>query len=104
MKSLFIGRWQPFHDGHKQLIDTVINEGNDVVIAIRDTQISDENPYTVDERKKMIENVYGDKVDVITIPDIGEVCYGRKVGYNIREIRLSEDVESISGTKIRSKL
>jgi len=26
-KSLFIGRWQPFHDGHKTLISTVLGEG-----------------------------------------------------------------------------
>jgi len=101
MKSLFIGRWQPFHRGHKVLVDTVLNEGKDVVIAIRDTEISSDNPYTVDERIDMIKSVYGDRVEIIVVPDIGEVCYGRKVGYKIREIRLPEDIERISGTEIR---
>ena len=100
-KSLFIGRWQPFHDGHKALIDRVLSEGKEVLIAIRDTEISEDNPYTVEERRSMIEAVYGNAVEVIVIPDIDEVCYGRKVGYRIREIRLSEEIEKISGTEIR---
>ncbi len=51
-KSLFIGRWQPFHEGHQTLIDSVLKEGGKVVIAIRDTPISESNPYTVSDRKK----------------------------------------------------
>lgn len=104
MKSLFIGRWQTFHKGHEALIDTVMKEGKEVVIAIRDIETSEDNPYTVEERRKMIEAVYGNRVEIIVIPDIDEVCYGRKVGYRIREIRLPEDIESISGTEIRRSL
>ena len=40
-------------------------------------------------------------VDYLVMPDILEVCYGRKVGCGIREIRLDGNTESISGTKIR---
>jgi len=32
--SLFVGRWQPFHEGHKALIETVLKKGKPVVIAI----------------------------------------------------------------------
>ncbi len=102
MHSLFIGRWQPFHKGHKLMIDKVLAEGKPVVIAIRDTVISEENPYTVEERKQMIRKVYGKKVKIIVVPDVAEVCYGRKVGYAIRNIRLNEEMEKISGTKIRN--
>ncbi|KKQ07620.1 MAG: sulfate adenylyltransferase subunit 1/adenylylsulfate kinase [Candidatus Daviesbacteria bacterium GW2011_GWA1_36_8] len=42
--SLFVGRWQPFHRGHKTLIETVLKEGKPVVIAIRDTEMSHKNP------------------------------------------------------------
>ncbi len=49
MKSLFIGRYQPFHEGHKKLMEVELKEGNDVVIAIRDTEISEKNPYTIEE-------------------------------------------------------
>lgn len=102
MNSLFVGRWQPFHDGHKALIDKVLDEGKPVVVAIRDTEISESNPYTVDQRRDMIEKVYGDRVKIIVVPDVAEICYGRKVGYSIRNIRLNDKLEEISGTKTRN--
>ena len=72
MYSLFIGRWQPFHEGHKKLIGTVLAEGKPVVIAVKDTLISEKNPYTVAERIDMISKVYWDNpnVQVIPIPNI----------------------------------
>lgn len=103
--SLFIGRWQPFHEGHKKLIQKVLDEGKNVCIAIRDTEISKENPYTVMEREMMIVKAFPDadfRIVIIRIPDIEEVCYGRKVGWGIREIRLDEETEKISGTEIRN--
>lgn len=103
--SLFIGRWQPFHKGHKALIDKVLNEGKSAIIAVRDTLISEENPYTAEKRKRRIEKIYQDKKDkvkVIIIPDITEVCYGRKAGWKARRIRLDKQIEEISGTKTRN--
>lgn len=102
MYSLFIGRWQPLHKGHKKLIKKVMDEGKKVLIAIRDTPVSENNPYTVIERRKMIRASFGKNVRIITIPDISEVCYGRKVGYKIRRIRLDSQTEEVSGTKIRN--
>jgi len=67
MHSLFIGRWQPFHKGHRKLIDKVLEEGKPVVIAIRDTAISEENPYSVTEREKMIRKVYQDLTNLLII-------------------------------------
>ena len=103
MYSLFIGRWQPFHDGHKKLIGVVLAEGRPVVIAVRDTKLSAKNPYTVQERLEMIQEIYkgNDNVKVIGIPDVSEVVYGRDVGWSIREIRLDSDTEAISATKVR---
>ena len=102
MNSLFIGRWQPFHKGHKALIDKVLSEGKPVVIGIRDTSVSEENPYTAEERIKMIRDAYGDKVQCVIVPDVAEICFGRKVGYNVRRIRLDDQTEEISGTKVRN--
>lgn len=75
-----------------------------MLIAVRDTPLSEKNPYTVKERVVNIKKVYaGNKnVEVIAIPDIKEVCYGRDVGWGIRRIRLSKQVEDISATKIRN--
>ena len=102
-RSLFIGRWQPFHDGHRALIDFVLAEGKPVLIAIRDTPISQSNPYSVQQRAEMIRATYPDEalVAIMMIPDISEIVYGREVGYGIREIRLAPSVEAISGTAIR---
>lgn len=104
--SLMIGRWQPFHDGHKALVETVLNEGKDVVIACRITDLSETDPYTFAQRRDMIEAAlaeWGDRVQVIPIPDIGEVVYGRQVGYGIRELSLDAQTEAISGTQIRAE-
>ena len=104
--SLFVGRWQPFHKGHKTLIETVLKKGKAVVVAIRDTDISHSNPYTLHERWSMIQrelHEYGDLVKIVAIPDIDEICYGRDVGYVVRKINLDGEIESISGTKTREK-
>jgi cytidyltransferase-like protein len=104
--SLFVGRWQPFHAGHKKLIETVLKKGKPVTIAIRDTEISHSNPYSVYERWTMIQRAlrkYGELVKIVVIPDINEICYGRDVGYLIRRIDLDHKTESLSGTKTREK-
>ena len=33
--SMFIGRWQPWHDGHKWLIDQRLKENKNVLICVR---------------------------------------------------------------------
>lgn len=104
--SLFVGRWQPFHQGHKKLIESVLKQGKPVVIALRDTEIDHKNPYSVYERWTKIQEElknYGSLVKIVVIPDIDEICYGREVGYDIRKIELDEDTEKISGTRIREK-
>ena len=105
--SLFVGRWQPFHEGHKALIETVLKKGKPVAIAIRDTEINHSNPFSTFERWSMIQKAlaeYGDLVKIIVIPDIDEICYGRDVGYGIRKIDLEQQLENISGTKTRKQL
>jgi len=102
--SLFIGRWSPFHEGHQALIETVLITGKPVVIAIRDTEPSKDNPYSTSERWTMIQDAlhhWGKLVRIIVIPDIDEVCYGRDVGYGIRRIDLDEHLRAVSGTKKR---
>ena len=101
MKSLIIGRFQPFHDGHYALIQTLLDEGKDVVVAVRDTPFNKDNPYSVFERRQMIHHALGDGVVTVVIPDIEEVIYGRKVGWKIREIILDEGTQEISATAIR---
>jgi len=102
--SLFIGRWAPFHEGHQALIESVLVTGKPVLIAIRDTEPSTDNPYSTSERWTSIQEAlqnWGSLVRIIVIPDIDEVCYGRDVGYGVRRIELSDDIHEISGTRKR---
>jgi len=104
--SLFIGRYQPLHEGHIKLIRTVLDEGKTICVALRYTGISKKNPFTVEQRKKMFEKEFHDEMEkgrlkIIVIPDIEEVCYGRKVGWGIRKIKLDKQIEAISATKLR---
>ena len=101
--SLFIGRWQPLHAGHLVLFDRVRREGKNIAIGVRDTEVSESNPYTLKERIDNIKTKVPD-AKVFAMPDIEEVVHGRKVGWGIREIRLDEGTESISATKIRESL
>ncbi|MAF24830.1 hypothetical protein CL634_04560 [bacterium] len=98
---LFIGRWQPFHEGHRKMIGEAIKEGHNVIIAIRDTKVSKSNPYSVAKRKNMIAKIYtgNRQVSIIKIPDIDAVWIGRKVGY-----RVIKTGSKASGTEIRAKL
>jgi len=99
--SFFIGRFQPLHDGHKTIIQTALDEGKPVLIGLMDTEIDDANPYTMEQRRAMFREAFGDRVRVMRLPPIGEVCYGRNVGYGIRKIEAPREIEAINATTIR---
>lgn len=100
--ALFVGRWQPFHNGHKYIIDQALAAGKRVVIGCRDTPISDSDPYTYEQRVEMIRRVYGDRVEVMLFPDIESINVGRGVGYDINYMEAPPAVQAISATKVRS--
>jgi len=107
--SLFIGRWQPWHDGHQWLIDQRLNEGKNVCIAIRDVEVNQDQPWTSEVIKNNIETVLFDyikegRIKVVVIPDIESVNYGRGVGYEIIEHAPPQTIKEISATKIRAKM
>ena len=113
--SLFIGRWQPWHAGHRWLIDQRLNEGKNVCIAIRDTlsdlvdEVDENNPFSpqevMDNLSEELSDLINDgRVKVIIIPDIESVNYGRGVGYEIIEHVPPKDIHDISATKIREKM
>lgn len=104
--SLFIGRWQPIHEAHRQMFQQVLDEGGRVLIAIRDVEPDDKNPFPVNEVLNTIKNEYKDNpnVSVIVVPDISSVNFGRGVGYDIIEHIPPTEVAEISATKIRKEL
>jgi cytidyltransferase-like protein len=107
--AMFIGRWQPLHDGHKALFKQAMDEGKNVLICIRDIEPDEKNPFTADEVKENIMEHYifeimDGKVKVMIIPDICSVEFGRGVGYDIIEHIPPQAIHDISATKIREQL
>ena len=43
--AMYIGRWQPWHPGHRWLIDQSLHEGKNVLICIRDVAPDEKNPF-----------------------------------------------------------
>ena len=102
-----LGRWQPFHDGHLTLFKEILKKTGQVVIMVRSMPQTENNPFQFEEIKKNIKDKlkdYEGKFEIIKVPNITNICYGRDVGYKIEEIVLSKEIQEISATKIRQSL
>ena len=107
--SMVIGRFQPFHDGHKWLVNQCLEDGKNVLIVIRDIIPDEKNPFEASEVKNNImkelwELIGEERVKVIVIPDIESINFGRGVGYDIIEHIPPQEVSDISATNIREQL
>lgn len=107
--SVFFGRWQPWHAGHRWLIDQRLNEGKNVWVAIRDVKPDEKNPFTASEVLTNLNNELSDlieegKIHLSIVPDIESINYGRGVGYDIIEHVPPKDIHDISATKIREQM
>jgi nicotinamide mononucleotide adenylyltransferase len=107
--AMFIGRWQPLHEGHKQMFQQVLDKGGRVCIAIRDVKPDEKNPWSSIEVMSNLTNEYidlieKDKVKILIIPDICSVEFGRGVGYDIIEHIPPQEIHDISATKIREQM
>ena len=107
--SMFIGRWQPWHPGHRWLIDQRLNEDKNVLICIRDIEPDGKNPWSAIEVMSNLYNeladlIEADRVRVMIIPDIDSVNFGRGVGYDVIEHEPPTEVKEISATKIREQM
>lgn len=67
MRGLLIGRFQPFHEGHRFLIETISDDLSEVIVAIGSAERSHtfENPFTAGERLRMVHSVL-DPLEVTT--------------------------------------
>ncbi len=105
--AIFVGRFQPYHQGHISLIMQKINEGIPALIMVRDIAPDEKNPFTTEQTVEMIEKyhaAHGHDVKVMIIPDIESVNFGRGVGYEINEFTPPENIGWISATKIRQSI
>jgi predicted kinase len=106
--ALFLGRYQPFHDGHKALVLEGIERVGQACIAVRDTEGTDKkNPFGYTFVRNRIEEMmseYMSKIAIVPVPNITNIFYGRDVGYSIERIDLSEALQAISATNVRKTM
>lgn len=108
--SFVLGRFQckKPHAGHTGIIYQLLKEGKNVCIGLREEDGGEKNPYTQEERKEAFQEIFGKEIHegrvcILYVPDIIEIVYGRTPGWDIKEVRLSKEVENISGTKMREQ-
>jgi hypothetical protein len=106
--ALFLGRYQPFHDGHKALIVEGIKRVGQACIAVRNTQgIDEKNPFDFEYVRARIEHglrEHQGRFVVVPVPNVTNIFYGRDVGYTIERIELDSAIEEVSATEARKKL
>ena len=112
-----LGRWQPWHDGHQALFKRCYAKTGQVIIQVRDVQGAsggdgqDDNPFDWDTVCANIEEGLlkddfkrGIEYEIMLVPNIINITYGRGVGYSFEEEVFDKSVTEISATKIRQKL
>ena len=112
-----LGRWQPWHKGHQELFKRCINKTGQVIIQVRDVegasggQGQDDNPFSWDKVCTNIEESLekegykkGIHYEIMLVPNITNITYGRGVGYVFEEEVFDEEISTISATKIRAEL
>jgi phosphopantetheine adenylyltransferase len=104
-----LGRWQPWHEGHRKLFERAIIKTGQVVIQIRDCQgWQGSNPFAIEQVKNFIKRdldmLYQGQYEIQIVPNITNITYGRDVGYKIEQETFDDATHSISATKIRKKL
>ena len=103
-----MGRYQPWHGGHRELFKESLRRVGQVCIMVRDTyRTSEKDPFTYEEvcvriRADLIG--YEGRYTIQRVPNVTDIYYGRDVGYAIERIELPPEVEDISATKIRMAL
>lgn len=78
--ALYIGRFQPFHNGHLDAIRGILSENENIIIVIgsstsRQTQ---DNPLSAEEREQLVTaalteaQISPDRYQIISVPDIND--------------------------------
>ena len=132
-RGFYIGRFQPYHNGHQSVLEHIAGDVDEIIIGIGSAQLSHqiENPFTAGERVLMITRALS-SLDrpfyVIPIEDIKrnalwvahvksmtppfDLCYSsnplvvqlfREAGTTVHSPAMYER-ETLSGTEIRRRM
>ena len=104
-----LGRWQPWHDGHRALFERLLAKTGQVIIQVRDVQgWQGSNPFAIEEVKNYIRRdldpLYQGQYEIQVVPNIVHIGWGRGVGYTSGEETFDDSITSISGTAIRKSM
>ena len=104
-----LGRWQPWHPGHRKLFERAIAKTGQVVIQIRDCQgWNGSNPFAAEQVKEFIRRdldpLFQGQYEIQLVPNIVNITYGRDVGYKIEQETFDDATHLISATKIRQAM
>ena len=102
-----LGRFQPWHAGHRKLFEEMIKMTGQVIIEVKDVHNIGDNPFSYKKIKQLIDKdlkLFFQRYKIIKVPNISRICYGRTVGYDFKKINLSKEIQKISATKIRKNL
>ena len=132
-RGFYIGRFQPYHNGHHEVLEHIAKEVDEIVIGIGSAQLSHQvdNPFTAGERVLMITRALeslGCPYYVIPIEDIQrnslwvahvrsmtppfDLCYSSnplvvrlftEAGVKVQSPAMYER-DTLSGTKIRERI
>ena len=132
-RGFYIGRFQPYHNGHHEVLEHIAKEVDEIVIGIGSAQLSHQvdNPFTAGERVLMITRALaslGCPYYVIPIEDIQrnalwvshvqsmtppfDLCYSSnplvvrlftEAGVKVQSPAMYER-DTLSGTKIRERM
>ena len=101
---LLLGRYQPWHEGHRALFDEAAKRNTQVMIGVRHTSgMTEKDPLHFDQVKNFIQKDIP-TANVIKVPNITNIVYGRDVGYKIEQVDLGADIHSISATQKRKEM
>ena len=104
-----LGRWQPWHIGHRALFERLLEKTGQVCIMVRDCKgWNNSNPFDFEQIKNAIKRdldpLYQGKYEIILVPNIVHIGWGRGVGYTSGEEVFDEEITKISGTEIRKSM
>ncbi len=108
-----LGRFNPWNDGHKALFDEVLrkadpdrqpkhreptSDAHQVCIMVRDMGLGNFEEIKEAINDDMYLEYYG-RYEIIQVPNITNIFYGRKVGFDVDRVNLPNELESVNETQ-----